>query len=155
MPDRTADPTGQARAGDDTSFVSATAAGLSIRESEIHGRGVFATRRFRKDEVIEVCPVLRVPAEDIANFEATALRGYCYEWNDGGVALAQGYGSLYNHSWAPNAEYEQDYEQGTVVITAVGDIPRGEEITINYTGSPEGRAELWFDTDLPPEDHAG
>ena len=154
MLDRTADPT-EARdvaAGRDvTTLVASTTNGLAVQDSEIHGRGVFATRRFRTGEVIEVCPVIRLPADDIGHLEETALRGYCYEWNDGGLAMAQGYGSLYNHSWAPNAQYEQDYDRGTVVITAVRTIRAGQEITINYTGAPDGRAELWFDTDAPPD----
>ena len=32
------------------------------QESPRHGRGVFAGRPYRKGEVIEVCPVIRLPA---------------------------------------------------------------------------------------------
>ena len=132
--------------------VAATQTGLAVRWSEIHGQGVFAERHFDAGDVIEVCPVIVLPAPDVELLEKTSIRGYYYEWNnDGGVALAQGFGSLYNHSWAPNAQYEQDYDAGTISILCVRPIPPGHEITINYTGAPDGRADLWFDTDAPPE----
>ena len=62
-----------------------------------------------------------------------------------------GYGSLYNHSWAATARAEHDVEAETLTYTAVRKIRQGEEITINYTGEPEGRGELRFDAGSPPD----
>ena len=47
------------------------------------------------------------------------------------LALALGYGSLYNHSYQPNARYD-DQPAGAMTFTALRDIRAGEEITINY-----------------------
>ena len=114
--------------------------------SPIHGRGVFAARDFKGGDVIEECPILPVPGEQASLLDETDLSGFTFEW-DGGVAVALGFGSLYNHSWTPNARYDHDYERGLVVYSAVRAIDAGEEITVNYSGDPDGRIELWFDAE--------
>ena len=58
-------------------------------------------------------------------------------------ALALGYGSLYNHSYRPNARYE-DVGPRTKSFLAIRDIG-GEEITVNYNGKPRSRTAVWFD----------
>jgi SET domain-containing protein len=112
--------------------------------SNIHGRGVFAARRFHAGEVIEECPILPVTGDQAPLLDETDLYGFTFEWGDG-AAVALGFGSLYNHSWAPNARYDHDYDRDLVVYSAVTAIARDDEITINYSGDPDGRMELWFD----------
>ncbi|MGI8848358.1 MAG: SET domain-containing protein [Candidatus Dormibacteria bacterium] len=107
--------------------------GICVRESDIHGRGVFATAPIAIDEVIELCPVLRVPEEQVGILDATRLFEYYFAWEgDAGVAL--GFGSLYNHSSAPNAVYRKDFAADVVEIRARSDIAAGEEITFDYSG---------------------
>ena len=60
------------------------------------------------------------------------------------MALALGYGSLYNHSFRPNARYD-DVGPQTKEFTAMRDIAPGEEITVNYNGEPTSRAAVWFE----------
>jgi SET domain-containing protein len=114
-----------------------------VGASAVHGRGVFADRPFRTGELIEACPVLVVAAAD--GVRALGLEGYCFEWRDGELALALGYGSLYNHSRHPNARYDHDHDAGIVSYCALRSIRPGEEITVNYSGEPDGRTKLWFD----------
>ena len=123
---------------------------LYVAPSPVHGMGVFAGRDFKKGEVLEVCPVLRVKPSEVKHLDKTSLSNHYFEWPDGGGALAMGYGSLYNHSWAATARAEHDVEAETLTYTAVRKIRKGEEITINYTGEPNGRGELRFDADPPP-----
>ena len=52
------------------------------------------------------------------------------------MALALGYGSLYNHSYNPNARYD-DVGRQIKEYSALRDIQRGEEITINYNGAED------------------
>ncbi len=113
-----------------------------VGPSSVHGRGVFAARRFEAGDVIEDCPVLLVPAETIGE---VGLAGYCFEWDDEHCAIALGYGSLYNHSRRPNARYEHDHEDDVVSYVALRTIEAGEEITINYSGEPDGRGDVWFE----------
>ncbi len=118
---------------------------LLVAPSPIHGTGVFARRDFAPEELIECCPVVVCPASDEAHLEQTNLRGLYFHWDDDGLALALGFGSLYNHSWKSNARYEHDYQAGVIRYFAFRPISRGDEITINYTGEPDGVAPLWFE----------
>ena len=87
--------------------------------------------------------MLLVAADAVAEL---GLSGYCFEWTDDECAIALGYGSLYNHSWQPNARYDHDHDAGVVTYTAVHPIEAGEEISINYSGEPDGHVDLWFET---------
>ena len=117
---------------------------IEVKRVQGKGRGVFARRLIREGEVIERVPVLVLPLAEINNGSGpTRLSGYCFEWRRGTVAVALGYGSLYNHSYKPNARYDDESAQ-TKVFTAIREIPAGEEITINYNGEPEDEAPVWF-----------
>ena len=71
-------------------------------------------------------------------------RCLCLEWGRGKLALALGYGSLYNHSYRPNARYV-DLAGRTKLFTAMRDIAAGEEITVNYNGEPEDDTPVGFE----------
>jgi SET domain-containing protein len=118
---------------------------VEVRQAEGKGRGVFALRPIRKGEEIERVPVLVMGADEYARgVDQTLLAGYVFAWGEGQIALALGYGSLYNHSYKPNAKYEDEEEQAKRFV-ALRDIKAGEEVTVNYNGSPTGRAKMWFD----------
>ena len=118
---------------------------IKVQESSIHGRGVFALKDFQPGEVIEVCPVLVLSAEDTRVLDKTEVYNYYYSWQDGGSALALGYGSLYNHSYTPNAVREKDFKNDQIVIRAHTPIRKGEEITHNYNGDPTNQKKVWFE----------
>jgi uncharacterized protein len=50
----------------------------------------------------------------------------------------------HNHSYRPNARYEDVWPQ-TKEFTALRDIAPGEEITVNYNGKPKSRSAVWFE----------
>ena len=59
--------------------------------------------------------------------------------------MALGYGSLYNHSFKPNARYTKGPAEMAIKFSALRDIAAGEEILINYNGTPEDDSpDLWF-----------
>ena len=62
---------------------------------------------------------------------------------DGHVALALGYGSLYNHSYQPNARCE-DVRPQTKRFVAIRDIQANEEITFNYGGTVDCQDPVGF-----------
>jgi SET domain-containing protein len=72
------------------------------------------------------------------------LANYVFEWGRGTVALALGFGSIYNHSYSPNARYD-DVGRLTKVYTALRDILPGEEITINYNGDENDLSPVGFE----------
>ncbi|MEC4015966.1 SET domain-containing protein [Streptomyces sp. H27-D2] len=122
--------------------MSETMGGLEMRSSDIHSRGVFATRAFRAGEVVERCPVLVVPAAERGLLDRTHLFNYYFNWAGEAAAIALGWGSLYNHAASPLARYRKDFDAGVVEFVAVEDIAAGREITVDYTDG--GKNELWF-----------
>ncbi len=93
------------------------------------GRGVFARQAIEKGAVIE-----RVPT----------LSRFCFIRNETTLAIALGYGSLYNHSYKPNARYD-DEPAAQMIFTAIRNIAPDEEITINYNGAPWRKADVGFE----------
>lgn len=102
------------------------------------GRGIFAAKAIKKNETIEVCPILIIEANEEADIMNTDLGHYVFEYNEHSSMLALGYGSLYNHSVTPNAHYELSDGAalpggyGELYIIASKSIKRDEEIYINY-----------------------
>ena len=114
---------------------------LYVAESPLGvGRGVFAAQDIAAGATIERCPMLVVDAEQ-GDALAAGAEGYVFTWGDGSTALALGYGSLYNHSFAPNATTLETGDE--LVIIALEPIASGEEIFINYTGTDT--TGVWFD----------
>ena len=113
----------------------------------IHGRGVFTSETIPKNSPIEICPVIEIPENEVAIIHETELHDYYFIWgeNDEKAAIALGYGSLYNHSYKPNADFILDLANNTINFFSIQKIKSGEEITINYHGLPESKDELWFD----------
>ena len=122
---------------------------IEVKRIKGKGRGVFARRLIRKGEVIERVPMLVLSSEDFENgLAGTLLANYCFAWGRNTVGLALGYGSIYNHSYKPNARYD-DVGPQTKEFTALRDIPPGAEITVNYNGEPKSRTAVWFEVVEP------
>lgn len=109
------------------------------------GRGVVAMQPIARGDVLERAHVVVVPAEQAARLDHTVLEHYVYDWPEGRVAVALGNGSLFNHSYRPNARYHRDVAAHVLIFEALVDIAPGEEITVNYNGDPADRSPLWFD----------
>lgn len=115
-----------------------------VADSPLGGRGVFASEPIRAGEVVEICPVIVVAADEIDALNETGLRDHWYGWgDDGDAAVAMGHGSFYNHADDPSCSYEVHDVLDALVIHARRDLVAGEELTIDYTGG--GANELWFD----------
>jgi SET domain-containing protein len=122
---------------------------MEVRSTATKGRGVFATLTFEKGELIETAPVILIPAGQWAHIEPTVLALYIYNFgptpSQEHAAIALGYGSLYNHSYRPNAKYVKDWDTQVIRFVALRDIQAGEEITVNYNGSPADQSPIWFE----------
>jgi SET domain-containing protein len=116
---------------------------ICVREVKGKGRGVFAKCALKKGAVIERVPVVLVPIADLVDgFDNPTLNKYFYHWDRKHVAVSLGYGSLYNHSFEPNARYI--HGRNTITYRALRDIAEGEEITINYNFVPTDRTPMRF-----------
>ena len=119
-------------------------ASIEVKRIKGKGRGVFARRLIHKGELIEKVPMLVLSVDEYHDgIGKTSLANYCFAWGQGTVALALGYGSLYNHSYTPNADYE--HGDKVLVYRALCDIEAGEEITVNYNGRPSDRSPVGFE----------
>jgi len=121
---------------------------LFIDQTAEKGRGVFTSEPISADTIIEISPVIVMTAEERLLLDKTLLHDYIFEWKPDGQALccmAQGYISVYNHSYTSNCEYFMDYEEGTISIKTVREINEGEELTINYNGDWDDATPVWFD----------
>lgn len=118
---------------------------IELRSVPGKGRGVFATQDISEGDEIERVPVLVMPANDALHDDISDLLShYVFEWEEGTVGLALGFGSMYNHSYTANARYD-DVGKQTKLYTAVRDIAAGEEITINYNGEEGNTTDVGFD----------
>lgn len=122
-----------------------------INQSKIPnaGRGVFARCNIKKNEIIEKCPVIEVLKHDMANLNESFLVTYFFYFgkNKERLAVALGFGSIYNHTYKPNAKYEIKPTENRIDFVALNDIKKDDEITINYNpGIPKNKSSLWFET---------
>ena len=107
-------------------------------------RGVFATRDIKKGELIHEAPVIPYLNEDHEFIEKTILADYVFQYGANHTAILLGYGSLFNHSYTPNATYEINFDHHTFDFYAYTDINSGDEILINYNGDEDCDDILWF-----------
>lgn len=121
---------------------------LYVDTSLVSGRGVYCREDLRSGQLIEVAPVIRLPAKDIEHIHATTLHDYYFIWGkeDKQVGIVLGYGSLYNHDPSPTAEYVPDFERDILTFYTLKAIPANTEITVNYNGTPSVVKKLWFES---------
>lgn len=122
--------------------------GLYILEDEIKGRGVYCSEDIPEGSTIELCPVIILPPKDTKGIHGTSLHDYYFIWDreTKSSCIALGYGSLYNHSDSPNAEFLNDYGSKMIRVLAIDDIPAHQEICLNYISKDETEFKLWFES---------
>jgi SET domain-containing protein len=121
---------------------------VTVGDSPGRGRGVFAGRRFAPGETIEVCPVIALSETDARKLDDTKLSEYYFGWGKDGkqAGIVLGYGSIYNHSFAPNAAHYKNTADSTMTVAAVSEIAAGEEILIHYETGKDGQQKaMWFE----------
>lgn len=126
---------------------------VCVRQSLIKGagRGVFALRNIKKGECIELCPAIFLSHDDMANVRESMLVTYFFFHGKRKekIFLALGYGSLYNHSYQPNATYTIHNRDQTIEFIAVTDIKKDSEITCNYKSDKSQSPDpLWFENEI-------
>ena len=104
---------------------------ISIKKSLIpnSGRGVFANKDFKQDEIIEVCPLI---TDYKKNFENSKIKDYTFnsKFIKDQEVIVFGMCSMYNHSNKFNVHHTQDPEN--MIYTASRDIKNGEELYVSY-----------------------
>jgi len=85
--------------------------------------------------------------EDRILLDQTLLHDYIFLWGKDQLqcCVALGYLSLYNHDYQANCDYEMEFDEAIIRITTVRDVPKGEELCINYNGNWNDSRPVWFD----------
>ncbi len=112
------------------------------------GRGVFAVRDIKKGEIIEKCPIIEVSKHDTSNLKESLLVTYFFYFGKkkDRLAVVLGFGSLYNHSYKPNATFNVKTAEKIVDFIALNNIKKDTEITFNYRhDSLRNGSPLWFE----------
>ena len=119
--------------------------GLYYAPSGKHRYGMYCTEDISEGSVIEICPIIVIPGEQAREIvRGYVLYEYYFEWKRDSIAIALGYGSLYNHSAQPNAVFEPDYKGQYIIFKALKEIPSGHEILVDYhAGNPDEK--VWFE----------
>lgn len=126
---------------------------IYISQSKIPNaeRGVFAGIDIKKGETIEICPIIEVSKHDTANLNESLLVTYFFYFgkNKERLALTLGFGSIYNHSYDPNATFKIRAKEKLIEFTAIKNIKKDEEITFNYKhGNTKNDQPLWFEASI-------
>ncbi|KAK3050496.1 hypothetical protein LTR09_008408 [Extremus antarcticus] len=133
---------------------------LYVKLDTPKGRGVFSTAPICKGTILDICPVLVLPPDEITrHIEHTTLNHYTYNWPSHSSAkhedskqpngqleqssreprrtttqaIVLGLGSMFNHSRLhQNVAWQRDLERQVVVYRALRDIAADEELCISY-----------------------
>jgi len=114
------------------------------------GRGVYARRDIKKGEIIERCPIIEVPKHDVSNLKESILVTYFFYFGRSKerLAIALGFGSMYNHAYKPNTTYKINQREMIIDFIALDDIKQDSEITFNYSNgsdTKDKKSPLWFE----------
>ena len=118
--------------------------------SEIKGKGAFAKKDINKKTVIDIANVVLILNKEYRKIKKTQLYNYCYIWEDPKHkpafknAITLSVSQFINHSYTPNLQYLYDYENKAIEYSAIQDIKKGDELTVNYNGLVDDTSPLWF-----------
>src|SRR5690606_13000089 len=110
---------------------------LYVARTKKMGKGVFTSEPIKANTIIEASPVIVMDQRQRQLLDQTLLHDYIFEWGERKkkCCMALGYIPIYNHSFDSNCEYEMEFDNELIRITAVKDIKKGEELFINYNGT--------------------
>lgn len=104
---------------------------VEIKQSPLHGKGVFAKQNISKGEVIVISHMILIHVNENLPEELATLQ---FKWTQEYDAICiSDAGSFFNHNSQPNAEIkERDFTNQTQTFVAKTDITKGTEIMIYY-----------------------
>ena len=116
--------------------------GLEVRDTA-HGRGVFATRALRKGDVVERCPVVLIPPEELVFVPHVRALAYSWfrwlqpHWEKGGGAVKERYGSEFYSEIGKRGGETVKQERGAEYYSTIGRKGGEARNTIEEPQTPE------------------
>ncbi len=109
---------------------------IKIKQSLLHGKGVFATQNISKGEILVESHMVLIHVNENLPEELATLQ---FPWTDEYDAIClSDVGSFFNHSNQPSAEIiDRDFKNKIQTFAAKTDITKGDEITIYYNDAFE------------------
>ena len=109
---------------------------IKIKQSPLHGKGVFATQNISKGEILVESHMVLIHVNENLPEELATLQ---FPWTDEYDAIClSDVGSFFNHSSQPSAEIiERDFTNQIQTFAAKTAITKGDEITIYYNDAFE------------------
>ncbi len=122
---------------------------VSLSKIKNAGRGAFASVDIKSGETVESCPFIEIPKNEIEKIEESVLLNFVYFFGDkkNRALFALGFGSIYNHSYAPNAEYKINPKENIIEFISTKDLKKDEEILVNYNQGSNIDTPLWFEVE--------
>lgn len=114
---------------------------IILKKSEIHGRGVFATKDIDIDELVERCPLVPLGFRSryhsdpqIYNYLYSQPPCDCKECQSHGFIfhMVLGYGMIYNHQDNANTIWKFNWANGYADVIANKPIKCDDEIFVDY-----------------------
>jgi len=107
---------------------------IYISDSGEKGRGVFASAKIKKGEIIEVCPCVKFKHTQEVPMFKMPLINYPFYHNSTYLYFCLGWGAMINHSWEGANCHWNSYPNELISFYALRDIKAGEELLYDYTG---------------------
>ena len=109
---------------------------VEVKQSSLHGKGVFATRNITKGELLAKCDMALIHVNENLPENLATLQ---FPWTEEYDAICMSHvGSFFNHSSKPTAQVEErDFINLVQTFVAKTDIEKGAEITIYYNDAFE------------------
>jgi SET domain-containing protein len=109
---------------------------VEVKQSPLHGKGVFATRDIKKGELLATCDMALIHVNENLPENLATLQ---FPWTEEYDAICMSHvGSFFNHSNKPTAEVkDRDFVNLIQTFVAKTDIEKGTEITIYYNDAFE------------------
>jgi len=106
---------------------------VAVRNSSIHGRGVFAKENIERDTIIEESYLVDSGLEIESVRKCNVMNNYFWSTLDGGrYLLTIGLACAFNESKNPNTKIEYIVEENIYRFTTTRYIEKDEELFINY-----------------------
>lgn len=116
-------------------FVDMIPKGIEVKDSKYlnnKSRGLYATKDFKKDDIVEICPTLIMKKKQVT--KDNIINDHFFKGNiRDNELLSLGYCSIINHSEEKqNVTWTVSNDDETITILAIKNIKKGDELFSNY-----------------------